>query len=163
MIDIGIFLFFCVVVLAAIYSDIKSLTIPNWISLVLVIAFLVTRPLTSMPWSVVGLNFLCGSLFFAVGYGLFRVGLIGGGDVKLLAAVTVWIGFHSVFAFILLMSLIGAAVAVIWSLRTFLRHRGATLSERMRAMMKTELPYGIAIGLAAIATLSTEISGRGAL
>lgn len=46
-----------------------------------------------------------------IGFGLFSLALIGGGDAKLLAAVSLWIGWNEIVPFTLWMLLFGAVIS----------------------------------------------------
>ncbi len=150
MIEMLIVLAFIALMLIAMWHDATRMIIPNWISLVLVAGFVLTRFILPMPFQTIALHVLCGSIFFAIGYLLFYFGLFGGGDVKLLAAVMLWLGFPATPAFLLLMSFFGALIAIVSAVRGFIRSDEKSVSDRFRSAMRGEIPYGIAIGLAAI-------------
>ncbi len=75
-------------------TDTLSMTIPNRVSVILVVSFAVLAPLTGMEWSIYGLHFAAGLIVFAVCFGLFGIGAMGGGDAKLLTATAVWFGLN---------------------------------------------------------------------
>ena len=71
---------------------------------------------------------------------LFALGLMGGGDVKLLAAIALWFPWQALGLLLLLMAVIGGAVTLV----TVIHHR---MSKRLG---QPEVPYGVAISLAAM-------------
>jgi prepilin peptidase CpaA len=83
---------------------------------------------------------------FAAGALAFRFGLLGGGDAKLLAAGTLWLGAASLGPFLLTTVLAGGILAVGFVIAQVAR-RAATAD---RAAFS--LPYGIAIAAGGILT-----------
>lgn len=150
MIEMLIIIAFIALMLVAMWHDATRMIIPNWISLALVAGFVLTQFVVPMPFQTIALHALCGSVFFAIGYVLFHFGLFGGGDVKLLAAVMLWLGFPPVPVFLVLMSFFGAVIALFLGARAFIMNREGSISERLKSAMRGEIPYGLAIGLAAI-------------
>ncbi len=73
---------------------------------------------------------------FGSGALLFRFGLFGGGDVKLLAAGTLWMGAGSVLPFLAGTALAGGALALGFLLWLGVAGRGRA---------RPSLPYGVAI------------------
>jgi prepilin peptidase CpaA len=81
---------------------------------------------------------------FAAGVAAFHFGVFGGGDAKLLAAGTLWIGAASVWAFLFATALAGGALALgflIWA--PLARKAG-------REVQRIALPYGVAISAGGI-------------
>jgi prepilin peptidase CpaA len=77
---------------------------------------------------------------FLLGAVGFRFGLVGGGDVKLLAAAALWLGAAALMPFLTATALAGGALAAAFLLRALLR----------RDAGKVALPYGIAIAAGGI-------------
>lgn len=82
-----------------------------------------------------------------VGAGLFRAGVFGGGDAKLLAAGALWLGAGSIGAFLGATAMAGAALAfgfILW------------LMIARPSSGRPSLPYGVAIAIGGVlGTLST--------
>lgn len=140
---IGIVLF-----VAAAYGDIKSLRIPNKLAIAVAV-------LGVLRLLVIGdLNFalytVCTSaIVFIVTFLLFWRGILGGGDVKLLSATVLLVGYHDLFPFLLLMGICGAfiSLAVLFIrnlLPLWLGPRLAVLVPPARLVV----PYGVAIAAA---------------
>ena len=83
-------------------------------------------------------------VFFAL---LFRFGAMGGGDVKLFSALALWFNLVWVMRLVLVASLLGALVTIIfWLIH---KRRGAT--------GPVKVPYGVAIALAGLWVVSEHI------
>lgn len=151
-----IFVVFPFCMLFAAISDMLSMTIANRVSALLVATFVLVAPLTGMDWTSFGLHLGAGFLVLCVTFTLFAIGGMGGGDAKLLAATSVWMGFSLVLLqYLVLASIIGgmltvaivvyrkSPLALITSQNVFLRHF---------ADEKVGVPYGIALGLGGLLT-----------
>lgn len=130
------------VLVAAAASDIASYLIPNSLSIVLLLAFPAAALLSGMPLATIGLHALAGLVMLGVGFVLFVRNLLGGGDVKLMAAAAVWTGLGQLPAFVVAAALAGGLVALICIAIRFARHR--------RIDPKAHIPYGTAIALGGI-------------
>lgn len=122
--------------LVASWMDVKSRTIPN--SLNLAIAFLAIPYwwATGLPiWPDVAMQIGVAVLVFGLFAAVFALGGMGGGDVKLLAAVALWLPWEGVLVLLVLMSLAGGVLTLAMVARKYLaRHEH-----------KLEIPYGLAI------------------
>ena len=88
----------------------------------------------------------------AIGVGTFLVfalafhwGMMGGGDVKLLAALALWLPFEPYAAMLMTMALAGGAVTL------------AMMIQRWRNGGEIEVPYGVAIAIAGLLALREPI------
>jgi prepilin peptidase CpaA len=97
------------------------------------------------------------ALFIAT-FLLFWRGLLGGGDVKLIGATGLLVGYHSFFEFLFVMSVSGALVAVAILARNRLGLRRATTPtlEEQEAQARLTVPYGVAIAAAGIVVLLVQ-------
>jgi prepilin peptidase CpaA len=93
-------------------SDITRYRIPNVIVYAIVIAFLVGAAF-NFAWPAVGWAVAAGVAMFLLGAGLFAIGLFGGGDVKLFAAMALWTGFADLPRFLLVLSAAGGVLGVV--------------------------------------------------
>ncbi len=133
--------------LAVLWFDVRSYIIPNWLTGALV----VTYPLAVLlsPVAVDWLMALAGMLaVFAVGYGFFAMKWMGGGDVKLITACALWVGFSNLLEFIFLFGIFGGVfsilVLVARKFSPFLK-----MQKLPRILRDREpIPYGVAIALA---------------
>ncbi len=93
--------------------DLLTMTIPNRISIALLAGFCLAAPLAGLSLQEFGLHLAAGALILGVGIILFSFGLFGGGDAKLMAAASVWIGFEHLLTFFVDIALLGGVLAVI--------------------------------------------------
>jgi len=138
---------------AAALCDLRWRIIPNPLPAALAVGGAVAAGAAGWPagaWSA-----LAAALVFAGGAALFAAGAMGGGDVKLAAALTLWLPAQAAPIFLLLMSLAGAALAVAvlaLSLAAALL-RGARPAAAWRTAVSNPAPYGVAIAAGGAAVL----------
>ncbi len=127
-------------------SDAMTLRIPNAIPAMLVGLFAASALLTTMPLDAVLWHVVAGVAVLVLGMGLFYLNALGGGDAKLLAAISLWAGTSLLIQLVMMISLAGLAFAVLIYL---LRAIGvaARLEKRgWRGFAAGRMcPYGIAI------------------
>jgi prepilin peptidase CpaA len=128
--------------------DAATLTIPNWISLLLVVLFPLVALVAGLSWAEAGIHFAVGFAALLAGIGLFAAGIIGGGDAKLFAAIALYVGAAGFGFYVFAVALAGGAlaltlVAVRWSARFVANER----LDWLRHLVKrgAGIPYGIAI------------------
>lgn len=148
-------------VLMAVISwfDLKVLRIPNWSVLAVLGVFVVTG-LWGLPLDVFAWRLLHGVIVLVVGFGLYTLagGNVGGGDVKMIAALTPFIpGAHLGFVLIVFALLSVAGLIVHWLVRRLLRERKtgwAALDQRRF------FPVGLLLGGTIMIYLGMELAGR---
>ncbi len=136
--------------------DVTTRRIPTGLVLSLGCAFFVFALLTEMPWWLMGLNLATSLALLAVGFLLFSLGVFGGGDAKLLAAVGLWLGYPCVLPFLLICGLAGGVLAAAIGLWFMVNIEISARSNRVASILAPiapSLPYGFAIAAAAILTL----------
>lgn len=154
MLEAAILVIFPFCMLFAAISDMVSMTIANRVSVILVATFVAVAPFTGMGWETIGLHLAGGAAVLAVTFAMFAFGGMGGGDAKLLAATSVWMGFgillleYLVFGAVLggLLTLVilkfrNSPVSTLAGRNIFLRHF---------ADHKAGIPYGVALGVAGL-------------
>jgi prepilin peptidase CpaA len=151
-------LLFVFAMLSAALSDLTTYKIKNNLILMLLLAYLVFAPIAGITSHEIGWSLAVAGVVLLVGFTLFAVGLIGGGDAKLATVTALWLGANHAFAYLLLLSLLGAALAAIvyvcrkWPLPK--RLANTAWIARLRAREPgAELPYGVAITLAGLCVL----------
>lgn len=80
---------------------------------------------------------------FACGTIIFHLGIMGGGDVKLIAAMGFWLSPATLAPFLLIMAMAGGVLALGTVIVVTLSHRDAT------AAVPT-VPYGVAIAISGL-------------
>lgn len=145
-------------------SDVASRRIPNQLSLIIAASFLVAGVASPDRVDLLGGLWVAAAIF-AVGFIGFALGKVGGGDVKLLAAMGLWAGPAAAMDYLVLTGIAGGALALMYLVpevahaMTWFR---ATLERRVPRLqaiaiasdVKTQgLPYGVAIAAGGIFVL----------
>lgn len=135
----------------ALVSDVESLRIPNryCAALLLLYPAHLFSAGTSVDWPGA---LLVASAVFLAGLVPFSRGWMGGGDVKLMAAVALWMGPDAVLPFLMVTVSLGGIIAALMVSR--LRLPLARVAEVVgfsdvgEVLLGRSIPYGIAIALA---------------
>lgn len=135
LLSINFMLLVCVLVFIS-WQDILFRVIPHGSLLLLLIIML---PLAVMQQ--IYPNFIAAISILFVGYLLFCFNVIGGGDVKLMALLSLLLSDSSLAAFLFMTACIGGLIAI------------AGLIFFNRATRLQGIPYGVAISLAFVLTL----------
>jgi prepilin peptidase CpaA len=132
-----------VALLAAAIEDAARLRISNLTCLV-VLAAAIAAAVAAGPSSSIWQNVAVFAMILALGTGAFAAGMLGGGDVKLLAAVGLWVDLRTAVWLVGLVFISGGLVALAYLMsRPFRRSRSKD----------RRVPYGIAIAVGAIAVI----------
>lgn len=122
-------------------TDIRARIIPNPLNAAIaLLAPLYWWGLGLSVWPEMAIQVGLGLAVFAVFAGMFALGMMGGGDVKMLGALALWLPAGALISLLVLMALIGGVVTVV----TVVHHRMA------RKEGNAEIPYGVAIALAGL-------------
>ena len=140
--------------IAAAFSDLFTMTIPNRIAIGLTGAFFVFAFALQLPLETVGFHVLAGISMLGVTFAMFARGWMGGGDAKLAAATALWMGWENLADYLLLSTILGGALTLL-----ILYLRGWPLPGLLHAQnwivrlhdSKTGIPYGIALAIAGLA------------
>ncbi len=125
-------------------TDIRSRIISNRLNAAIaLLAPLYWLSLGMAPWPDMALQLALGGAVLMLFAGLFALGMMGGGDVKMLAAIALWLPLGGMARMLVLMALIGGVVTVV----AVAHHR---LSRRIG---RAEIPYGVAIALAGLSVI----------
>jgi prepilin peptidase CpaA len=144
----------------AAFSDLLTMRISNKLVLVLVLSFFALAFATGLPLEVMGIHLACAAAVLVVAFAFFALGWIGGGDAKLIAATTLWLGLGMMLPYLVYASLLGGALTLL-----LLAARRWPLPERLRSVRwidrlhdsKTGVPYGIALAIAGILVYSDSV------
>lgn len=138
-------------------SDLLTMRISNRLILLLVGGFFAMALAINMPFQELALHLACAAIVLAVAFTLFAFGWIGGGDAKLAAATTLWLGFGVTLPYIVYGGLLGGALTLLLlSIRQFplpLMLMKVRWIERLHNK-STGVPYGIALAAAGLLTYS---------
>jgi prepilin peptidase CpaA len=144
----------CSLLVACLLKDFFYFQIDNVLVAMLAATGLIYQGLAYPPetW---GWTLLIIMSLFLIGWALFSLGAMGGGDGKLLAALGFWIPGDEVGGFLVLITFIGAFVAVLElvgarGLSKLRAHVSAQVYKVPLSRWQQPIPYGIAIALAGL-------------
>jgi len=145
--------------LIAAVEDLRRLVIPNPVVLGLCVLWplqLASAPVVSLTGAAIAA--LCAAAVFAGGALLFWRGLMGGGDVKLLTAATLWAGPASTPTLLIATAVLGGLLTLALLSPLALRAVFAPAATA-DAAKQMPVPYGVAIaGAALIVTIPPNLS-----
>jgi prepilin peptidase CpaA len=145
-----------------IWTDVRERKIPNWLTGGLAAGALVAH--VPQGFAVVGAAVAAAVALFIVGTLAHSCGILGGGDVKLLAAGALAAGYPDCLVFVLYTFMGGGALAVVFAIAQG-RLRSTLVNVRALAQTRTllaesapsaRMPYAIAIAFGAAAVALAE-------
>lgn len=125
----------CALLLAA-FTDIKGRIVENWLNAGIALA----APLYWWAsgyqlWPDMAIQIAIAAVVFAIFAGVFAIGAMGGGDVKLIGALALWLPFQQLIFMLVVMAIAGgaltAAMAIVYKIR--------------KSQDNLEIPYAVAI------------------
>jgi prepilin peptidase CpaA len=156
----SLFAIFPVVLAYAAASDLLTMTISNKLTLTLIASFVLLAPLAGMDWHTFLAHWAAGGLVLVVAFACFALGWIGGGDAKLAAAITLWLGWSHALEFIAIASVFGGALTLlVLSFRRSVLPAFVVRQPWVRRLHddKAGVPYGVALAAAGLATYPETI------
>ncbi len=143
----GLLIALAIALLVAAFTDIRGRKIDNWLNA----AIALTAPLFWWAsgldlWPDMALQIGVAIAAFAILAGLFALGAMGGGDVKLLTALALWIEPTWFLKLLIVMALVGGVLALVMGAWHVARRRKDRLA----------IPYGVAISTAGLWVLATH-------
>lgn len=143
----GLLVALAIALLFAAFTDLRSRNIANWLNAGIALAAPLFWWASGLSlWPDVALQLGVAAATFAVLAGLFALGAMGGGDVKLLSALALWIAPWAFFQLLIMMSLVGGVLTLVFA--------GWHLARRKSG--RPAIPYGVAIAMAGLWTLGTS-------
>lgn len=164
MSDALIYIFPAMLVIAAV-SDVVRYEIPNWVSVVLAVGYILIALLNGAGFAQLASHVMAGAAVFALGAVLFYFRAFGGGDVKLLAASAVWVGWHDLFPYLIVVALAGGIVTLLLLVIRCVNKLAGNANDPLMTedesawlsrLLSPErgVPYGVAISLAGLLVFS---------
>ena len=139
-----------ILVVAAII-DVRTFTISNRLNATVALgAPLYWLSIALAPWPGMAIQLAAGGIVFGLLAGAFYAGMMGGGDVKLAAALALWFSPSGTLKFLVLMSLAGGVL----TLGILAWHRA------QRREGRPQIPYGVAIAVGGLAILGPILNQR---
>ena len=124
--------------------DVRTFTISNRLNAAVALsAPLYWMSVSLAPWPGMAIQLAAGLTVFTLLAGAFFAGMMGGGDVKLAAALALWFSIKSTFQFLIYMSIAGGLLTLV----VMVLHR------MKKKPGKPEIPYGVAIALGGLIIL----------
>ena len=146
--------------IAAAWHDVRSFEVPNRFAAAIAAAFVAASPTGTLSDAAIALALGGGAL--AAGTALFARGWIGGGDVKLLAAIVLWVPTSLLAGFMMVTSLVGAALALVLmtpARRLFPAPPQALLvTAGSLQALRQPMPFCVAIAAGGIFTLAHRLA-----
>ena len=140
---------------AALY-DIASFTIPNRLSAALALLFGVFALFAGLDMAALGWHLAAGLAGLTLGFGLFALGWIGGGDAKLFAAVALWLGFSDLLPYAAVAALFGGLLTIVLLMLRQVPLPGPLSGQAWALRLhdaRSGVPYGVALAAGAFALL----------
>lgn len=98
-------------------------------------------------WPDIAVQLGIAAILFGLFVGAFALGQMGGGDVKLIGAVALWLPFGRLADMLLVMALVGGAITLAFLIERRWRKNGPAI----------EVPYGVAIAIGALLALREPV------
>ncbi len=137
----GLLAALAIALLIAAFTDLKSRKIANWLNGAIALGAPVFWWASGMAfWPDIAIQFGMAVATFAVLSVLFALRAMGGGDVKLLTALALWIAPAHFLQLIVMMALLGGVLTLVFGGWHIIR----------RQKDKIAIPYGVAIAAAGL-------------
>jgi len=120
------------------YFDVRFRRLPNWLNGLIFAAGLLNLFSTGLTAELIGDRLLALTIVSLFGALLFYRGWLGGGDIKLAIALSVWLGCDKLVSFFVILSLTGGLLAI-----AVLGYN--VIANYLNLKVITTLPYGLAI------------------
>ena len=156
MASVGLLVVFPFLVAYAAANDLLTMLIPNRVSLLLIAGFAAVAASGILTLPEIGAHVAAGAIVLVATFALFALGVIGGGDAKLAAATSLWLGLDHLMDYLLIAAVAGGALTL-----ALLAARSHPLPRPLVGLpfalhlhdTRTGVPYGIALCAAALFVL----------
>jgi len=134
-------------------SDLLTMRITNWLVLILTAAYFALALAAHLSWAEIGTSLAAAAITLAIAFAFFTFGWIGGGDAKLIAATTLWVGVGMLLPYLIYSALLGGGLTLLvlalrrYQLPAFLQRQHWI--DRLHDP-KLGVPYGIALAIAGL-------------
>lgn len=125
-------------------QDARTREIANWKNAAIAVLAPIWWWANSLPvWPDMAMQLGLALIVFALFVAAFQFGWMGGGDVKMIGALALWLPLVPLMWMLIVMSLVGGVLTVALLIERVVRHRTGQI----------EVPYGVAIAIAALIAL----------
>ncbi|GMN01853.1 prepilin peptidase [Erythrobacter sp. MTPC3] len=136
--------------LVAAWLDVSKRLLPNWLALILFLVG-IGGALLGSTMEGAGLNLLHSGIALAVGFGLFAIGWIGGGDAKTYAALAASFPLAQGFSLLGLVALCMGVISFFWIvIARWRRRRKRAEGTLPKDQQFAKVPVGLAIAAGGI-------------
>ncbi|MEL7189079.1 MAG: prepilin peptidase [Pseudomonadota bacterium] len=143
----GLLIALAIGLLIAAFTDIRSRKIANWLNGAIALGAPVFWFASGMAvWPDMAMQFGFALLVSGAWIGLYALGLLGGGDIKLLAALSLWITPLNYMTLLIIMAMVGGLMAIAFVVRRVV----------FKPDTPGQLPYGVAIAAGALWVLTID-------
>ncbi|MDZ4307582.1 A24 family peptidase [Allopontixanthobacter sp.] len=137
----GLLIALAIALLVAAFTDIRRRQIDNWLNAGIALGAPLFWWSSGLSlWPDVALHLGVALAAFAILAGLFALRMMGGGDVKLLTALALWVKPDWFLELLIIMALLGGALTVVMGAWHVARRQRGRLA----------IPYGVAISAAGL-------------
>jgi prepilin peptidase CpaA len=134
--------------LVAAWGDLRTRTIPNGLNAAIALLAPLWWWAHGLPlWPDIAWQIGLAILVFALFAGAFAIGMMGGGDVKMIGALALWLPPWGLGRMLVVMALAGGVLTIVVAAEHKLRRRDG----------QPEIPYGVAIAAAGLFVIANDI------
>jgi len=142
----GLLIALAIALVFAAFTDIRRRQIDNWLNIAIVVGAPVFWWTSGLSlWPDIAWQLGVALVAFVILAGLFAVKMMGGGDVKLLTALALWIEPNAFLQLLIIMAIAGGVLTIVMGGYHFL----------MRQKERLAIPYGVAIAFGGLWVLTT--------
>lgn len=129
-------------------EDARTREIANWKNAAIALLAPVWWWASGLPlWPDVAVQLGVAAVVFGLFVGAFALGQMGGGDVKMIGAVALWLPFGRLADMLIGMALLGGAITLAFVIERRWRRREGPI----------EVPYGVAIAIAGLLAIREPV------
>lgn len=151
LLQTGCLIVLALLLVAAAWQDLRALRIGNGLSIAIAAVFGIWAAIglfaDTFTLSSLGFSVACAAGLFLLGAAAFAIGMIGGGDVKLLAAVGLFAGPAQVVDLLLITALAGGVLGIAVLAGAPIGLAPGRGEATMRRRLQGKVPYGPAIAV----------------
>ncbi|QUL36596.1 prepilin peptidase [Erythrobacter sp. JK5] len=137
----GLLIALAIALVFAAVTDIQRRQIDNWLNAAIALGAPVFWWTSGMAlWPDVAWQFGFSVIAAAILIGMYAIKLMGGGDLKLLIALSLWLDPLKFLDMLIVMAIVGGGLAAFFVVRKFI----------LQLKGKAQLPYGVAISAGAL-------------
>ena len=141
----GLVLALALGLLYACWTDLRRREIDNWLNAAIALGAPLFWYAAGFGWVDIVFQIGIAVVVFMVLVGLFVSGSMGGGDVKLLTALALWVQPIQFVQLLVIMSIVGGLLTLVFWV----------IHKRRRQQGPVAVPYGVAISIAGLWALAT--------